>query len=245
MKTIARILLAAALVAGATQTYAKPVVPAKAYRVDVQDRKLSGFSSVSVAGSFDVYLTQGSTESVKVEADADEIDKIITEVENGVLKIYTKRTSGLNWNWGGTNKKRIVRVVAKDLNKIGLSGSGDVFFTDGFRTQDMVVSLSGSGDIKGKLDVKKLDVSIVGSGDISLSGTAETSAVKVSGSGDYRGSSLATASTSVKVVGSGDASVNVSQKLDASVAGSGDVRYTGAAKQISTSKAGSGDIHKF
>ncbi|MDT3404223.1 head GIN domain-containing protein [Mucilaginibacter terrae] len=244
MKTIATILLATALVAGATQTFAKPAITVKAYHTDEQDRKLSGFSSVSVSGSFDVYLTQGSIESVKVEADADEIDKIVTEVDNGVLKIYTKRTTGLTWNWGG-NKKRIVRVVAKDLHKIGLSGSGDVFFTDGFRTQDMVVSLSGSGDIKGKLDVKKLDVSIVGSGDISLSGRAETSAVKVSGSGDYKGSSLTTVSTSVRVVGSGDASVNVSGKLDASVAGSGDIRYTGGVKQISTSKAGSGDIHKF
>lgn len=245
MKTIARILLAAALVAGATQIYAKPIPAVKAYHTDEQDRKLSGFSSVSVSGSFDVYITQGSTESVKVEADADEIDKIVTEVDNGVLKIYSKRTSGMNWSWGRNNKKRIVRVVAKDLHKIGLTGSGDVFFTDGFRTQDMVVSLSGSGDIKGKLDVKKLDVSVVGSGDVSLNGRAETSSVKVSGSGDYRGSSLATVSTSVRVVGSGDASVNVSDKLDASVAGSGDIRYTGAAKQISTSKAGSGDIHKF
>ncbi|MVN90748.1 head GIN domain-containing protein [Mucilaginibacter aquatilis] len=244
MITIARILLAAALVTGVAQTNAKPSINITNF-TDEQDRHLSGFSSVSVSGSFDVYLTQGANESVKVEADADEIDKIITVVENGVLKIYTKRNNNSGWNWGGTNKKRIVRVVAKDLNKIGLSGSGDVFFKDGFRTQDMVVSLSGSGDISGKLDVKKLDVSIVGSGDISLTGNAETSNVKVSGSGDYNGRSLITAVTAVRVVGSGDAAVNVSQKLDASVAGSGDVRYTGAVKQISTSKAGSGDIHKF
>lgn len=244
MKTITKILLAAVLVTGTAQTYANPVTTAKVYHTDEQDRHLSGFTAVSVSGSFDVYLTQGSAESVKVEADADDIDKIITEVNGGVLKIYTKRTSGLNWSWGN-NKKRIIRVVAKDLNKISLSGSGDVFFTDGFRTQDMVVSLSGSGDIKGKLDVKKLDVSIVGSGDISLNGSAETSTVKVSGSGDYSGRSLTTANTTVRVVGSGDASVNVSQKLDASVSGSGDIRYTGGVKQISTSKAGSGDIHKF
>ena len=245
MKTITKILLAAALVTGATQTFANIAPMATMYHVDEQDRHLSGFSAVNVAGSFDVYITQGSTESVKVEASADDIDKIITEVNGGVLKIYTKRTSGMNWSWGGNNKKRIVRVVAKDLNIISLTGSGDVFFKEGFRTQTLAVKLSGSGDISGKIDVKKLESSIVGSGDVTLTGTAETSAVSVSGSGDYRGSTLATSTTTVKVVGSGDASVNVSQKLDASVAGSGDIRYTGAVKQISTSKAGSGDIHKF
>ena len=245
MKSITKILLAAALVASTTQTFAKPAPVVKSYHFDTQDRHLSGFNSVNIAGSFDVYITQGNTESVIVEADDEAIDKIITEVKGGSLKIYTKSTSGFNWSWGNNDKKRIVRVVAKDLNTISLTGSGDVFFKDGFRTQSLAVKLSGSGDITGKIDVKTLESSVVGSGDVTLTGRAETSSVKVSGSGDYTGKDLLTTSTTVRVVGSGDASVNASRSVDASVAGSGDIRYTGTAKQISTSKSGSGDIHRF
>ena len=51
--------------------------------------------------------------------------------------------------------------------------------------------------------------------------------------------------TAVRVAGSGDADVNVTNKLDASVSGSGDVRYTGNPKSISSSKSGSGDIDRF
>jgi hypothetical protein len=245
MKSITKILLTAALITGTTSTFAKPFPVVKLHSIEKQDRHLSGFNAVNIAGSFDVYITQGSTESVTVEADDEVIDKIVTEVKGGALKIYTKSTSGFNWSWGGDNKKRIVRVVAKDLNTISLTGSGDVFFKEGFRTQSLAVKLSGSGDITGKVDVKTLESSVVGSGDVTLTGRAETSSVRVSGSGDFSGKDLLTTSTTVKVVGSGDASVNASQQIDASVAGSGDIRYTGAAKQVSTSKAGSGDIHRF
>lgn len=244
MKLLNTILLATALTTVGGGTFASPLPVAKAYSRDVQDRHLSGFSSVNVAGSFDVYITQGNTESVKVEADDEVIDKIITEVKGGVLKIYTKSSNGFNWNWGG-EKKRIVRVTAKDLTAISLTGSGDVYFKEGLRTQSLMVNLSGSGDITGKIEVKNLQSSLVGSGDISLTGRADNSVVKVSGSGDYSGRNLLTANSVVRVVGSGDASVNVSEKLDASVAGSGDVHYTGAVKNVATSKAGSGDISKF
>ena len=244
MKTLAKILLAAAIIAGTNQTFAKPAPVTKVYSIETQDRHLSGFSSVNVAGSFDVYITQGNTESVKVEADDEVIDKIITEVKGGVLKIYTKSSNGFNWNWSG-EKKRVVRVTAKDLTAINLTGSDDVYFKEGIRTQNLIVNLSGSGDITGKIDVKNLQSSLVGSGDISLNGRADNSVVKVSGSGDYSGRNLITTNTVVKVIGSGDASVNVSDKLDASVAGSGDVHYAGTAKNIATSKSGSGDINKI
>lgn len=244
MKSIAKILLAVALIAGTTQTFAKPVPVANSYSFETQDRHLSGFSAVSVAGSFDVYITQGNNESVKVEADDEDIDKIVTEVKGGVLKIYTKSTSGITWNWG-RDRKRVIYVVAKDLNSVSLSGSGDVFFKDGLRTNDLVVNLTGSGDITGKVDVKNLQSSVVGSGDVTLTGRAESSSVRVAGSGDFTGKGLVTVSTKVTVVGSGDATVNATQAINASVSGSGDIHYTGAAKQISTSKRGSGDIHHF
>ena len=242
MKSLAKILLAAVLVTSICKTYAKPAPAVNVYNIQTQDRHLSGFTAVSVAGSFDVYLTQGSTESVKVEADDEVINNIITEVENGVLKIYTKSNNSFRWSWG--DKKRVVRVVAKDLKSIGLAGSGDVFFKEGFRTQTLAVKLTGSGDIAGKVDVQNLDGSVTGSGEITLTGRANTASIKVSGSGDFDASDLVTINTTVKVVGSGDAKVNASQQLNASVSGSGDIRYKGGARQVSTSKAGSGGIRR-
>lgn len=245
MKAINKIMLATLLIAGSSAVTQASNINHNASIRSVQtteDRHLSGFNAVSASGSWDVYITQGSTESVKVEAPSDVIGKIITEVDGGTLKIYSKNS---NWGWSMGNKKIAIYVTAKSLNSITMSGSGDIFFKNGIKGDKLALRLSGSGDITGPVTVNELESSISGSGDIKVSGTAKTSAVKVVGSGDFTGSDLVTQSTMVKVAGSGDARVNASQKVDASVVGSGDVYYTGGATNVSSSSAGSGDIHKF
>jgi hypothetical protein len=66
--------------------------------------------------------------------------------------------------------------------------------------------------------------------------------VTVSGSGEYAGSDLATQQTEVEVSGSGNAKVNVTDSLTATVTGSGNVTYTGNPAQVQQDSSGSGDI---
>jgi hypothetical protein len=243
MKSLTKILLAAVLVASTCLAFAKPYT-AKTNVADVVDRHLSGFNGVNVAGPFDVYITQGSSESVKVEAPADVMDHIITDVKDGVLRIYNKHESFSWGNWFG-HKKIAVYVTAKDLNMINISGSGDVFFKEGVSTNSLKLKISGSGDMVGKVNVKTLESSITGSGDMKLTGSAQTSTISVVGSGDFIAKNLVTVSTSVKVSGSGDADVNASESINAAVHGSGDIRYAGGAKNVRHSKTGSGDIRGY
>jgi hypothetical protein len=235
MKSLTKILFAALLFAGINSAFA-----------DTQDRHLTGFHAVSLSSSFDVYVTQGTTESVKVEAPSDVIDRIITEVDGDVLKIRNKNGT-FNWNswFGSSHKKIVIYVSVKDIHAISVSGSGDVSFKEGLHSDKFDLHLSGSGDVQGKLDVKTLSASISGSGDVKLSGIAETSTVGLSGSGDFMARDLVTVTSMVRTSGSGDASVNATQKLDARISGSGDIRYTGGAKQVSSSSNGSGDVRRF
>ena len=234
MRSLKKFILAAVLVAASAFAFAKN---------STEDRHITGFNAVNVAGSFDVYITQGSSESVKVDAPADIIGRIVTEVEGGTLKIYTKREENGNWSWH--DKKVVIYVAIKDVNAISLSGSGDVFFKDGVKATTLKLKLTGSGDISGRLSVKNLDSSIAGSGDITVTGSADNSSVSVVGSGDFTANNLVTSTTTVRVAGSGDARVNASEKIDASVIGSGDVHYTGSPKSINTSKAGSGSVSRM
>jgi hypothetical protein len=245
MKLLTKILFAVILLSGPVYAHAKSAASDETVANRIEDRHLSGFNAVNLAGSFDVFITQGTTESVKVEAPDNIIDHIITEVSGGVLKIYNKNDNGFHWDdlFGG-HRKIAVYVTAKDLNSINVSGSGDVSFKEGIHTNSLKLRVSGSGDLIGKVDVKTIETSISGSGDVKLSGRADNSTVSVGGSGDYSGRSLVTINTAVRVSGSGDASVNASNKVDASVSGSGDIRYTGGAKSVSSSKSGSGDIER-
>lgn len=231
--------MACLLVSGIAYTFAAPKAMAQQ---KTEDRHLSGFHAVDVGGPFDVRLTQGTTESVKVEAPEEVMSHITTEVVDGVLKVYNKHNEMFHWGDLFHHRKILVYVTVKDINAISVSGSGDVAFPDGIHAEHLDLHVSGSGDVDGMLEVKDLVTSISGSGDVKLTGHAETSQVRVSGSGDYSARGLHTSDTSVHVSGSGDASIYASNKVDASVSGSGDIRYSGSPKNVSKSKSGSGDI---
>src|SRR6185312_9903500 len=177
-----------------------------------------------------------------VEAPEEVMSHITTEVDGGVLKIYNKHNEMFHFGDLFRHKKILVYVSIKDVNSIVVSGSGDVAFNEGLHADKMNLHVSGSGDAQGMLEVKDLVTSISGSGDVKLSGHAETSEVRVSGSGDYSARGLHTSNTSVHVSGSGDASIYASNKVDASVSGSGDISYGGHPKSVAKSKSGSGDI---
>lgn len=243
MKSIAKYLLVALLSAGAGNTFASRAATENVRSSETVDRHLSGFNAINVAGPFDVFITQGSTESVKVEAPSDVIDRVLTEVNNGVLKVYSKHDT-FNWgNWWGNHKKIAVYVVAKDLNAVSITGSGDVSFKDGLTTNSLKLRISGSGDMVGRVDVKTLETSISGSGDMNLTGRAGSSTVSLVGSGDYTARNLTTASTAIRLTGSGDAYVNASERIDAALHGSGDIHCSGNPKNVSKSTSGSGDIY--
>ena len=245
MKSISKILLTGALLAGVGYSHANTAITTiNRSAGDVQDRHLSGFHAIDLSGSFDVYIEQGATESVRVEAPSDVIGHIVTEVEDGVLKIHNKDESGWHWgDWLGSHHKKIaIYVSITNINELAVTGSGDAYFKNGLNADKLRIRVSGSGDVLGRINAKTLDCNISGSGDMKLSGHADSQNVSVSGSGDYEAKGLSTTNTAVHVSGSGDAGVNVSTNLEASVSGSGDISYTGGAHNVVKSQSGSGDI---
>ncbi len=60
-----------------------------------QTRRPGNFSGVSASGAVNVFLRQGNATSVVVEATEEAQKYLITEVQNGVLKIY--RDKDFSW----------------------------------------------------------------------------------------------------------------------------------------------------
>jgi len=84
---------------------------------NAQVRSVSGYHGVSVSGSIELFLTQGNEESVVVSADDTKWrDKVITEVDNGVLRIYLERSKNkIQIDWPNQNKIRAY-VSVKDID---------------------------------------------------------------------------------------------------------------------------------
>lgn len=244
MKKITLTLLSAAFLATSALAVPPSAVKPSAY-FETQNRSVGNFHAIVVSGSMNVYVKQTGSISVKVDADKEIIDRIETTVSGGTLKISLKNSDDWKWWKNMGDKKMDVYVTVKDLDGLKLSGSGDVSVEGEIKSTNMSMNLTGSGNLKGRINAKNLESSLTGSGDLEISGRAETSHVVLTGSGDYTGSNLVTSSTSVRISGSGDASVNATQKLEAHVSGSGDIRYAGSPKQVSKSTSGSGDISRM
>lgn len=245
MKKIILPLLAAALLTAPAIAALPPSAVIRSANYDTQNRNVGNFHAISVAGSMNVMIRQTGSVSVRVDADKDVIDRIETKVEGGVLKISLKNSSDWKWWKNMGDKKMDVYVTVKDIDAVKLAGSGDVNIEGELKASSLDLSLVGSGDMKGRVSAKTVGCNLSGSGDLSVSGRAESASVSLTGSGDYSGGDLVTSATTVRIAGSGDASVHATQKLDARVSGSGDIRYAGSPKSVNKSTSGSGDISQM
>jgi hypothetical protein len=180
-----------------------------------ESRAVASFSKIDLTGSPDVEVTVGPARSVAVTTDDNVLPIIETTVEGETLKIHSKRS--YNTSLG---VKVIITVPA--LDGVAVSGSGNMQVA-GLKTGEM-------------------DASVTGSGNVILSGVLDQLRGRIIGSGDLRAGDLAAKNVHVAVTGSGDATVRATEQLDASVTGSGNVRYSGKPPQVRHHVTGSGDI---
>lgn len=249
-------LLAAALLITGTAVKAQSNNNADTTAFTSTNYTLQGFNSLKLQGPFNVFITIGATEQVKIDAPAEVLNDIIAEVNHGELNIHNKHEnwfknagrawySDKNW-WNRDNHPRVsVYITAKSLEAISVSGSGKVIVNDAVTAKYFDLTLHGSGKIETKVNTTSLHTVMSGSGVITVSGNAGSSSVRISGSGKFSGRDLVTENSTVHISGSGHADVNASDKVSASVSGSARVSYAGNPKSISTSKSGSGAISRM
>jgi hypothetical protein len=134
------------------------------------------------------------------------------------------------------------KSVVAPVFMVAIRGSGDVS-VNSVDANSIETSVVGSGDIKlATVLAQKVNISVRGSGDVQLAGRSDKVVVEIAGSGDVNTRDLVARDVSVKIAASGDARVHATEKLTATVMGSGDVRYAGNPKQVDRTVRGSGSI---
>ncbi len=208
-------------------------------RLKKETRQAGNYTAVASAGSWDVMIAYGESNSITIEGDENLLPYIETMVEEGKLSIRTRKSYNLR-----SKNKITVYVSLTRITGISLSGSGDIIGQGRFRNEgESYFKLSGSGKIDMDFDkVGTAEVGISGSGDIRLKGSAGSVNVKISGSGNADCSELIADNASVRVSGSGNVKINANKSIDASISGSGNVSYKGAASDVKKHVAGSGRL---
>jgi hypothetical protein len=163
---------------------------------------------------------------------------------SGDVEADTLRVGNLDASIRGSGDMKF-KTLRGDNIKVRIDGSGDVA-VDAMIAKSVEGAIRGSGDMKfSSLKTESVKVSIDGSGDFSAAGITETVDARIAGSGDIRMRSLLAREVTVSISASGDAEVNATEKLKATVNGSGGIRYVGAPKNLTKSVQGSGSVTAF
>jgi hypothetical protein len=211
-------------------------------RVSQQSFNVGDFEGVALAGSHDVIVSVGAATSVRAEGDAEIIEKLDIRVENGTLKIGTKK--GVHWPSGFMRNRApvTIHVTTPRLASAAVAGSGDMRI-DKVEGDSFKGSIAGSGDMEvGALRVGQAEFAVAGSGDIKASGIAGSTKVSIAGSGDVDLQGVRSRQANVSIVGSGDVRAMASETAAVSIMGSGNVTMAGGAK-CTVSKRGSGNVN--
>lgn len=198
--------------------------------------QVGSFHGILVEGAVDVEVTPGNTQAVEIEAQANLIELVSTEVRNGVWTI------GTGDKGYSTDKPFVVHITVPSMDRVAVEGSGDVKGLGSFTVKEVELSVEGSGDLSWVTEAGSISASIEGSGDIRITGSCAALNASVQGSGDINARGLSAGEAIAATAGSGDIIVNTSGELTASVEGSGDVVYQGSPKQVSTNVNGSGEV---
>ena len=206
--------------------------------VITKERSINGsFNEIHTSRGLDVYLTQGNSEGVTVEADGNLHELITVEIVNNVLEISTVE------NIGSASSKKVL-VNFKDLSRIVSTSGSDVYSTNTIRLDDLELETTSGSDMELDLNVESLVCSATSGSDLEVSGkTSRLNAEATSGSDIDAGNLLAERST-VKATSGASVTVNSSKELIANANSGGDVTYYGNPEKLDKSESVSGDIRK-
>lgn len=207
-------------------------------KVTTQERKTESFSGIKVSTGIDVYLKQGEENgTLKVEADENLHEYILTEVRNGILNVYTEV------NIREAERKRVY-VTMKEIRSISTTSAGDVIGETPVKTDNIKLSATSAGDIKLELYAKNIEADINSSGDMTLTGEADLLNADLSSAGDLNAYELTVREADISVSSAGDADITVTERVTARASSAGDINYRGDPKYVDAHSSSAGGIHK-
>lgn len=207
-----------------------------------ETRNVKNYHAVDVSAGIDLYLKMGDSEQVRVEADDNIIDDIVTEVRNGTLRIYMKKGNFFNFfNFGSTSPRKVY-VTVTELKSINASSGSDVRSENTLKGDKLEVNSSSGSDVI--LDVVYKDVSLDASSgsDIKMKGKAKTVRASASSGSDINARDLEAVIGHASASSGADITIHATGEIYANASSGADVSYYGNPSVKDINESSGGDI---
>ena len=204
--------------------------------VKSEDRSVSGFDSLSVGSGMNLFLKQGSIESLRIEAEDNILPMILTAVKNGKLEIKYKNflIEGFGLN---PNKSINVYLTVKDLKEIDIS-SGVRIESEEIKSDSLKIDVSSGAEGNMIIISKKLVVGLSSGSNLEISGQVDSQDIDLGSGGEYSAKDLISKTVVINASSGSNAVVNASENLDVKISSGASVEYAGSPKVISDISSG-------
>lgn len=213
--------------------------------------ELPEFKGIYVNSNYTVYLKQTNKQEVVIEALTEIFTATEVKVENGILMINIERkTENPNKSlWAKIDDIKLnptmkIWVSVKNLNELQVNGGGKIISENSIAADYITVGVAGNGSLDVDVKGNTVKAEVSGSGTLTLRGYATSIDAVISGSGTVNGFNCPLETAKVKVSGNGLAQLTVSNNIDATVMGSGQIKHKGNTKTATKKIYGSGSVER-
>lgn len=187
---------------------------------------ISSFDALKASGVYELKLSQGDKESVKIEADENLQDLFTVHNEGSALVVEMKKTEHKNIK--SSNKIRVY-ITFRKLKQMDLNTVGNVAAEEPLSFDNLDINNKSVGNIDLNLTATSLDLKNHSVGNVRLSGKAENAVVKNNGVGALQAGSFVVQTMNIENTGVGAAEVNAQKDLKVKDSFLGHVKNKGAA----------------
>ena len=192
--------------------------------VVTKDVAIQPFDQLEASGVFNVVLTQGNKESLKIEAE-DNLQPLF-EIKNEGSKLMVDMKKDSHFN---SKKKMTVYITFKNLKSMDLKMVGNVSSEGNLNFGDLSLANKSVGSVDLALNAQKLDINNKSVGNLRLSGKAENAIIRSNSVGAIKASDLLVQTMDIDNDGVGSAEVNAVKELKVKDSFLGKVKNAGSA----------------
>jgi len=185
---------------------------------------VKSFDELSASGVFELKLSQGDKEQVKIEAEDNLMELFTVENTGSKLDIHMKKDVDLN-----TKKKMTVYVTFKNLKSMDLQMVGGTSSEEQLKFSDLKFKNQSVGSVNLDMALQTLNLENESVGSLKLKGSADNAVIKSNSVGGFNAADFVVQKMEIDNNGVGGATVNAEKELKVSDSFLGKVNNKGNA----------------
>ncbi len=212
--------------------------------VITQVRNVGPFAGISASSGIKVNFTQGTRQTVVVEADGDLQQYVQTEVKDGILVLGIRKANNKNLQF----KKLQVTIEAPHLKSVDLSSGAQFYTANEVSETDFTGNISSGANFNADLNIsnhsnvsttsgsssrvniktKSLDITSTSGASLTLTGKASSASFDISSASSVNAQDLQAQSLTAEASSGASLKIHATQNLKANAGSGASIRYRAA-----------------